>query len=92
MLTPTLTCWAWAATTRCVGCDVDVRLRPVFVGAVRHSLLAIGGDGSSSIGCVNVGGNSGSSCLKCVSLAQQWKISPPLLIPKHAPWHHRRCN
>jgi hypothetical protein len=42
-------------------------------------VLAIGGDGSSSIGCVDVGGNS---CLKCVSLAQQWKISStPLYAP-----------
>ena len=59
-------------------------------------MLVIGGDGSSSSGCVDVGvgGNSGSSSHKCVSPAQQWKISStsPLLIPKHTPWHHRRCN
>ena len=62
--------------------DLDV------LGVVRCSVLAVGGDGSSS-GCVDVGVGR-SSGPKCMSPAQQWKISSTssLLIPKHMPWHH----
>ena len=57
--------------------NIDVRLRPVFdldvlvfVGAVRRSVLVVGGDGGSSSGCVDVsvGENSGRNRPESVTL------------------------